>query len=215
MEGILQALDFLLNWSNNDLQLLEEDNQSIIAVTNDSADGLKKVKLENAAICIFCSSLELDMNLKKNFDENICKRCKYENKNDYELMTQSDVLSEYLITSQTVKSMKYEEKINPKKSGWAPMKLYLRKHARELGIKKWGTLDDIILQRNKKDNELFRKNIKKTSTIFQYNQDIPTLIADNTSINEAKKVNKTNSKRSQFINSALSAIVGNAKDINI
>eukprot|EP01041_Mallomonas_annulata_P001481 gene1481-2846_t len=144
-----------------------------------------------------CGSTVLDEMLLTVYGEHICAACKSERSHEYQQMTQTDVISTYLLAESSMRTMKFMAKDNPKKSGWTQMKLYLRKHAEALAIKKWGSMEALTEEKQRREQARFEKSLNRTKDAF-------TTPIGSSAVSENKNV----SKRSGFLIGALSAIKG-------
>ena len=66
--------------------------------------------------------------------------------------------------------MKYYEKVNPKNPSWRPMNMYLRKHAKLKAIEKFGSLDQLEIEKQRRGDVKLIKDLESVSTIFNSKQ---------------------------------------------
>ena len=109
---------------------------------------LEEAALSKAAICEVCSEREqpLVTKLQEGYGVNVCAECR-DKTDDYDVLSKSDVLTEYLLPEDLLKFLPHTTRENPHKSNWAPMKMYLRKIVREKSYERWE--DDKGLQAEK------------------------------------------------------------------
>lgn len=113
-----------------------------------------------------CSSDAVDQILFECFGERVCKRCKSKS-DDFDLITKAEVQSFYLIPEDSIKTMKFMSKPNPHNSHWNQMRLYLRKHAKELSIKRYGNLEKVEEQKKAREQKKFEKEVAKSQVFFE------------------------------------------------
>lgn len=102
------------------------------------------------------------------FHELICKQCQYDEENEsrYKLMTLHEAKSQYLLTDAMLKKLPHESKDNPHNKHWNQMKLYLKKHVEAKAIERWGSLDQLQQELNKRNQEKYSEAAAKVSTFF-------------------------------------------------
>jgi DNA repair protein len=107
-------------------------------------EASKKAEL----VCEVCSEREqpLVTKLQEGYGVNVCAECR-DKTDDYDVLSKSDVLTEYLLPEDLLKFLPHTTRENPHKSNWAPMKMYLRKMVREKSYERWE--DDKGLQAEK------------------------------------------------------------------
>mmetsp|Transcript_18066 Transcript_18066/g.18128 ORF Transcript_18066/g.18128 Transcript_18066/m.18128 type:complete len:260 (+) Transcript_18066:152-931(+) len=166
----------------------------------------EETNIKNSSGCSKCGIPNLENCLPEAFEERVCFGCKVAS-SDYDLITQSEVLSNYLITEGSLKQMKYLVKNNPKRAGWSQMKLYLRKHAKEKAVKRWGSLENLQKEINKRQQQKFDRSLEKTKDFFK----IPFVTSPSDKSDKSAPPEKK-SKKSKFLLGALSAIRGTPTD---
>ena len=124
-----------------------EENKARAKARRAQVEAEAKVLEEKKAkgmICEICKEMpdaeEISETLKETFEVIVCRKCQMTNE-DYQIINKNTVKTEYLLTEDTIGIMKHKTRDNPHRPGWAPMKLFLRKHAREEAIYRWGTLE--------------------------------------------------------------------------
>ena len=111
-----------------------------------------------------CGSIEIDNVMLESFDERICKRCRLKS-TEWEYVNKATLMSEYLIPDGHTQAMKYITKVNPHNSAWQPMRLYLKKHAEEVSLHRWGSYTAIEKERARRKAEKYeRQKIKESSS---------------------------------------------------
>mmetsp|Transcript_4890 Transcript_4890/g.6747 ORF Transcript_4890/g.6747 Transcript_4890/m.6747 type:complete len:197 (-) Transcript_4890:30-620(-) len=171
-----------------------------------------------------CDSTSIDPLLWKEFGENICSICKRKT-SDFDLISKGEVRSAFLIPEDTIKMMKYMEKSNPHNSHWTPMHLYLRKHAKEFAIKRFGSLAAMEFEKHKREQKKFETDFIKTDSIIREqtleykqsltkaNQSIPkstesTIGQKRSAIDECKATHKV-TKHKKTLKSLIECLRGN------
>ena len=100
--------------------------------------------LEENEKCCHCASIEIDFNLKRNFGINVCANCREMYSEKYKLITKTTTREEYLLTEEELcdtNVLPFITKPNPYKSSWSDMQLYLTGHVRNFAISKWGSME--------------------------------------------------------------------------
>ncbi|KAJ3124476.1 hypothetical protein HK100_011216 [Physocladia obscura] len=110
------------------------------------------------AVCCECESMDLCRDLYSHYKVLVCRRCKDTLKNKYSLLTKTECRDDYLLTDSELKDaskLPCWSKKNPHKDTYANMLLYLRLHVERFAIEKWGSLDAL-------DAEFERRELEKT-----------------------------------------------------
>lgn len=149
---------------------LSEEQQARIAANKKRALELKeeasiekqhlRQKLEDSPKCEKCSSMSIDPKYLEVFMVAVCRECGSKDDN-YALLNKSNAKDEYLLSDDTMSFLKYFEKSNPMKAGWAPMKLYLTKQVREASMKRWGDEKALENEKNKRAKEKSKRDVLK------------------------------------------------------
>jgi hypothetical protein len=108
-----------------------------------------------------CGKSPVNESLYNHFQLTVCRSCKRAC-NLYECITKSECVTEYLITEDIIKSMPYMERDNPHNPGWKPMKLYLRKHALEAALNRFGSIESLHQEKKRREAAKLDKNIIDT-----------------------------------------------------
>jgi len=107
-----------------------------------------------------------DMIFYENFNEKCCMSCRQLNPADYDLISRTELISEYLIPLDSIKLMKCMTKPNPHNSYWTPMKLYLRKHARLKAFDRFGGVEGLEEEVKRRKNLKFEKEFAQTKDLL-------------------------------------------------
>ena len=105
-----------------------------------------------------CGISPVAKDLLLTFGESCCDSCRHLT-DDFGLINKSDVASQFLLPQDSIKMMKFSTKINPRNSGFAPMKLYLRKHAMEKSFKRWGDADGLLREIDRREKDRFDRGL--------------------------------------------------------
>jgi DNA repair protein len=133
------------------------------------------------------------------YGEQVCKGC-CEYSASFDQLTKSDVSSQYLLTDSTIRTMKYQEKDNPRNPHWSMMKLYLRKQAITHALERWGSLAHLQIEIDKRTTQKHEKQTESVSGLFSRMEEGSPL---------TKKVEKLTKAKQRKVNMA--AIVANIK----
>lgn len=120
-------------------------------------------RLCDGAICSHCP---VDRELCEYFGEYVCKGCKSKAGELYRTITRSESIATYLIPEESMKVLKFVSKDNPHNSGWIPMKLYLRKHVIALAIRRFGSMEALEEERQKRETAKFERHLVKTDDVL-------------------------------------------------
>ena len=112
-----------------------------------------------------CTSKGIDVELYETFGEKVCSVCKLHNE-DFDLISKSDAVSKYLVTDDSLTTIKHKTRDNPHNPGWTPMKLYLRKHVYSLSIKRFGSLEKLEEEKKERESQKYDRFLLKTSDIL-------------------------------------------------
>jgi DNA-repair protein complementing XP-A cells len=137
--------------------------------------------------CKECGTLEINWQFEEVFGVCVCRGCEVKFPDRYSLLTKTEAKDDYLLTDRKciipfrmetyVDSLAAElkdtellprlSKPNPQKSHWHDMQLFLRFQVEEYAIKKWGSLDAMDeeferrgLQKKKRKEDQFQSKLK-------------------------------------------------------
>ncbi|KAJ1673471.1 DNA repair protein rad14 [Spiromyces aspiralis] len=114
--------------------------------------------------CKECESVDVDAMYLKIYDVKVCQKCREEYPEKYSLLTKTEVKEDYLLTDSELldrKLLPCWEKPNPHKSTWNNMLLFLREQVESFAIKKWGSLEALDEEFERRQAEKDRKKEKK------------------------------------------------------
>lgn len=154
--------------------------ERILSRTNGHSHGLSppvalliKFPLEANEQCRHCKSIELDETLRVHFGVNVCESCRRSHDQEYyQLITKTTAREEFLLTDEELadgQRLPHMTKPNPHKSTWSDMHLYLLGDVRRFALDKWGSLEALreelekrALTREAKKERKFREKLAGT-----------------------------------------------------
>lgn len=107
---------------------------------------------------LICGTTPVAKDLLLTFGESCCDSCRHLT-DDFGLINKTDVATQFLLPQDSIKMMKFATKINPRNSSFAPMKLYLRKHAMEKSLKRWGDIDNLLKEIDRREKDRFDRGL--------------------------------------------------------
>mmetsp|Transcript_7479 Transcript_7479/g.19308 ORF Transcript_7479/g.19308 Transcript_7479/m.19308 type:complete len:201 (-) Transcript_7479:907-1509(-) len=111
--------------------------------------------------CSFClEEGSIDRPFQDTFGVSACFSCK-RSREGLELITKTFAREEYLLKDVDLNVLPYLSKSNPHKSGWAPMKLYLKFQVEDAAIVRHGSLHNVCNIKAKKEEEARAREEKK------------------------------------------------------
>lgn len=146
-----------LNRKNAQKRKLEVAEEEKIAEENLANDAMS-CQVIDSSTGLLCGGQPVSKDLLLTFGESCCERCRYLN-DDYTLINKSDVMSQFLLPQDSIKMMKFSTKMNPRNSMFAPMKLYLRKHAMQKSFKRWGDADGLMQELDRREKSRFDRGL--------------------------------------------------------
>lgn len=113
--------------------------------------------------CFECNSLEIDPNLYSNFRQvRVCRRCAKEKPEKYALLTKTECREDYLLTEPELKDINLLPRIEkPNPHGYSRMQLFLRFQIEEFAIKKWGSLENLDKEWERREEMRLKRKDKK------------------------------------------------------
>jgi len=124
------------------------------------------ISLDPAAnpTCYDCGTIEIDYDFFKTFACRVCRTCRDKFPDKYSLLTKTECRSDYLLTDPELRDtdlLRHMERPNPHKNTWNNMMLYLRYQVEEVATKKWGTLDTLDKEFERRAKEKKEQKDKK------------------------------------------------------
>ncbi len=82
-------------------------------------------------------------------------------------VTKQDAMKIYCLSLGTLAVCKFVEKDNPRQSKWSKMKLYHRSEIRRRARERFGGLDGLIEERNKREKKRFERDHQSAHDVFE------------------------------------------------
>lgn len=148
---------------------MEHDN-SIVVI-----DGEEEDNNRDFCQCLIepkggkCTNKAENSELLTVFGERICSSCLKGN-TMYELLTKKQVQDEYLLPDGSIQVLTFIEKENPRNVLWSSMKLYLRKHALALSLKRFGSEEAINMEKLRRKSSKYDKEVAKVNQMMSGGQ---------------------------------------------
>lgn len=113
--------------------------------------------------CFECGSLEIDPNLYTNFRQvRVCRRCAKAKPEKYALLTKTECKEDYLLTEPELQDLSLLPRIEkPNPHGYSRMQLFLRLQVEAFAIKKWGSLDKLDQEWERREEMRLKRKDKK------------------------------------------------------
>mmetsp|Transcript_13784 Transcript_13784/g.20192 ORF Transcript_13784/g.20192 Transcript_13784/m.20192 type:complete len:148 (-) Transcript_13784:17-460(-) len=83
------------------------------------------------------------------------------------LVNKTEAMQIYCLPEGTLAVCEFVEKPNPHHKNWTPMKLYKRAEIRKRARKRWGGVQGLIEERNRREERRFRKDLQDSKDIFK------------------------------------------------
>jgi len=84
-----------------------------------------------------------------------------------EWISKKEAMTQYCLPEGTMAVCSYEEKKNPRNPLFKPMKLYKRSEIRYRALKRYGGLEGLVEERNKRRKRKLEKNMEEAMDIFK------------------------------------------------
>ena len=164
-----------------------------LEVADEAATSLKKLENDmlscqyvDLATGSICGAQPVAKDLLLSFGESCCERCRHLTA-DYELINKSIVASQFLLPQDSIKMMKFVTKNNPRNVMFAPMKLYLRKHAMEKSLKRWGDADGLMKELDRREKDRFEQGLAECEGALDNDKDDEVDYSSLNFMNESNK----------------------------
>lgn len=83
-----------------------------------------------------------------------------------EWITKTEAMKMYCVPEGTLAVCHVEEKENPHHKSWKPMKLYRRSEVRERAHNRYGGMEGLQAERNKRQKQKFARDVEMAKSIF-------------------------------------------------
>ncbi|KAL7267099.1 DNA repair protein rad14 [Rhizina undulata] len=153
----------LEDWSKHQLRVKMQKEK--VGVYEPAISALKSKDEQKK--CFECGSLEIDWKWQEVFGCRVCGKCKDEKPEKYSLLTKTECREDYLLTDPELKDeelLPHIEKPNPHKSTWNNMMLYVRYQVEAHALKKWGSLEALDKEFEKRTAERKKRKDEKFCT---------------------------------------------------
>ncbi|KAL5534567.1 hypothetical protein ACEPAG_1030 [Sanghuangporus baumii] len=114
--------------------------------------------------CSECGTVDIDQTFRKVFRCLVCKKCINEKPEKYSLLTKTECKEDYLLTDAELRDedlMPHLLKQNPHGQTYSNMMLFLRCQVEDFAWKKWGSLEALDAEYERREKEKKRKKSKK------------------------------------------------------
>ncbi|KAH0540305.1 DNA repair protein complementing XP-A cells homolog [Cotesia glomerata] len=140
--------------------------------------------IENLPQCEECKKDFKDSYLLQKFDYAVCDACR-DPDDKHSLITRTEAKEEYLLKDcdfdRREPNLKYIVKKNPHNPRWGEMKLYLHLQIEKRALEVWGTEDDLLEEREKRDVKRQEGKLKKyNKKLKQLRMEVRSSIYDKT-----------------------------------
>lgn len=120
------------------------------------------IDISQAPKCIECGSLEVDPTFMNNFQVKVCRKCAKQNPDKYSLLTKTECKEDYLLTEPELKDESLLPRLDkPNPHGYSRMQLFLRFQVEEFAAKKWGSLEGLDKEWEKREEMRIKRKDKK------------------------------------------------------
>ena len=115
--------------------------------------------------CLECNEELADSYLLRNFDFEVCDKCKETEKDGkHELITKTDAKTQFLmkdIDFDKKPALKFILRKNPHNARWGDMKLFLRSQVEERALEIWGDEEALQQEHEKREEKRDQAKVKK------------------------------------------------------
>lgn len=108
-----------------------------------------------------CDSPNIDKTLFDQFGATVCSNCRANCPDRFKLLTQTEILSRYLLTVKNIAHLKYLLKENPVNRHYTSMKLFLKSQIDEVVLSVWKSEELLELEIAKRQEAKFQAELKK------------------------------------------------------
>lgn len=143
-------------------EIIETNRLKALARRQAISETPEKSETTISQPCLECFTAAPDRVYVDTFGEYVCNPCKRALR-EYDLISKSDVCSNFLVTESTVRLMPFILKDNPKNPHWTQMKLYLRKHAMMKAIERWGSEDALEAEKTRRMKEQYERDLEQVT----------------------------------------------------
>ncbi|KAJ3359160.1 hypothetical protein GGF32_009608 [Allomyces javanicus] len=125
--------------------------------------------------CRDCSTVaDLDPRYATHYAITVCRACREQYPEKYALLTKTEVREDYLLTEEELRDndrLPVWRKPNPKKNTYHDMWLYLREHVEAFAVAKWGSLEKIDAEIDRREEERrAKREVKQKKQVAKLRQ---------------------------------------------
>lgn len=113
-----------------------------------------------------CGSGPVDPKLLEAFGEKVCAACRSKC-DDYDSLSKADSAALYLLPDDSFKVLRHASKSNPHHSSWTPMKLFLRKHVKQLALRRFGSAEGLEEERRQRGERKLQRALDSSAQQLQ------------------------------------------------
>lgn len=120
-----------------------------------------KTEKPKEAVCKECGSHGVNKQLYDCFSVAVCRTCSDDDQDTYKLMTKTKAKEEFLLPDSSFDDLAFIKKKNPRKEGWTDMKLFMRGQVKQACLSKYGGMDEMEVERERRKQDAFDKGTLK------------------------------------------------------
>ncbi|EPX73475.1 XP-A family Rhp14 [Schizosaccharomyces octosporus yFS286] len=186
---------YLVEETKNTTDLREKPAERELREQQERQKALRQKPLnldpETAPKCEDCGSIELDLRYLDVFKCKVCHSCREKIPDKYSLLTKTECKQDYLLTDPELRDaevLPHLLKANPHQQGWSNMMLYLRFQVEKFAINKWGSLEELDKEFERRESQKQeQKNKKFEKQLLELRKKTKTSNYSRMSIREKKK----------------------------
>jgi DNA repair protein len=149
----------------------------------------------------------IDMSFFESYSEKACRRC-IKDSESLQQVTKVELKEHFLLTDSVINKMPYILVDNPRNKHWSQMKLYLKKHAIQKSIEKWGTEEDLNAERTRREQRKFEEKLDDAKHFFANVDKSAMSIDEGCDSNLSTVKMKRQNKRKHMIRNMVACIKG-------
>lgn len=112
-------------------------------------------------MCQVCEERHADKVYFEVFHEAVCPSCKRKS-HEFDLLSKKDAVELYGLANDAFRTLSHVVRNNPHNPGWAPMKLYLRKHVKQAAIQQFGGEDQLTQELSKRKQQRSKRSLSSS-----------------------------------------------------
>eukprot|EP00732_Lithocolla_globosa_P003365 Lithocolla_globosa_v1_NODE_2660_length_1916_cov_15.614186.p1 type:complete len:228 gc:universal NODE_2660_length_1916_cov_15.614186:769-86(-) len=119
--------------------------------------------IHSGSLCEGCQSPDVSADYLRWFGVLVCNTCKKDEEGAYRLMTKGQAMQEYILTSSELATLPHVSRPNPRNPNWSDMKLHLTIQVERYAKEKWGSLENLDQEYEKRQQ---KEKVKRRGTTF-------------------------------------------------